>query len=487
MGACASSQSPSSSLGVVVVNPAMAKLRHKSLAQLEGAFEGRLECSIKETSLITCLVSLDGGRFVARGGSDKLIRIYRRRDVSGTATAAAAAVAPSCSDSKTDGGVAEQPLWMMDSERAGHTDIIKVLAVLPTNVRGSWALASAGLDTTVMIWASGTDEPVVLEGHTSTITQLLVVHAGSASSSCSSSSSASFADGAHGAVRLLSASRDCTVRVWSRAAEAAGAPLTQPQWGCVHVLASLASGPTLAVAIVPLGARWGAVAGSDDGSMRLWDLDAGAALATVDSAHADRVKSIATLQGLIASCSSDKSLKLWRAFDAAGGSESPAAAETTGGRAWKEGGEEEGSMGKSDTPPPLRTEKKYSLVLEQTLSGHMEPVTNLIPLRLLNDSSDGGADVEGGKGVEEPNGAGGGTELNGSTGLLSLSTDKFAKVWCTLSAANVRRLRARGRDPGLVGCAATMVGHTRAPSAAVPLRCGLVATASHFIDPVKGL
>ena len=384
MGACGSAASAPPA-NIERVNPL-------TLAQLAGRFAGRLECSVDESALTTCVCAL-GEELFARGGSDMLVRVYRRDEATGSS-------------------------WVLDGDLVGHTDIIKVLAMVPGRGEptGRWkgaGLASAGLDSSVRLWCDGAESAVLL-GHTSTVTELRVVP--------------------QNTKLLISASRDGTARVWSLDDDVQ-----------LHVLDCAPRGPVNALALVPLGAELAVVTGTDDGSLCLWDLATGAAHAHVDGAHSARVKSVATFQSLLASSSSDNSVKLWRAVegtDAAGA-------------------------------------RRGRLELAQALSGHLEAVTTLLQLRLVNDgealASDDGTEGETLDGRNVPSEFLGET-LDGSTALVSLSTDKMVKVWARQDPATLRRLRARGRTPGQCGCATTCLGHTRAPTSAVALRCGMVAT-----------
>ena len=236
MGLCASQLRGSAPPGA-----ANERVNPLTLAKLAGRFAGRLDCSVDESALTTCVCAL-GAELFARGGSDMVVRIYKRDAASSS--------------------------WVSDGDLAGHTDIIKVLAMVPGRGEptGRWrgaGLASAGLDSSVRLWCDGAESAVLL-GHTSTVTQLVVPQ---------------------NTRLLLSASRDGTARVWSLDDDVQ-----------LHVLDCAPRGPVNAVALVPLGAELAVVTGTDDGSLCLWDLATGAAHAHIDGAHTARVKSVAAFQ-----------------------------------------------------------------------------------------------------------------------------------------------------------------------------------------------
>src|SRR6185312_11916761 len=107
--------------------------------------------------------------------------------------------------------------------------------------------------------------------------------------------------------KLYSASRDRTVRVWEAADRR-----------CLRVLAGAADELLCLVALSP-----GRVAaGTATKQLLVWDVVQGAALLAL-VAHTGAVTAVAERDGLVASVSADRSLKLWD-FRAGGGGGEPA-------------------------------------------------------------------------------------------------------------------------------------------------------------------
>eukprot|EP01051_Picozoa_sp_SAG22_P006229 SAG22_NODE_401_length_11080_cov_18.258082_4_plen_329_part_00 len=149
---------------------------------------------------------------------------------------------------------------------------------------GAGVLAvAAGQAGAVMLWSTATGKPLAtagdhwqshwLEGHTGAVTSLTIGGSGGAGV------------GASGAV-LISTGVDGTTRVWGPLSSRPGGPGAPPP-GCLAVLEP-AEGPVVGAAtcgaLLPGGDGGGGnlllAAGFDDGSARLWPVDAGPAAPT---------------------------------------------------------------------------------------------------------------------------------------------------------------------------------------------------------------
>ncbi len=300
-----------------------------------GALENTCVCA----GGVTALALLPDGR-IASGGDDALLRVWRADTGECEATLAGHtqpvyAVGPLPSGRQIVSGSYDFTLRVWDvhtgeceRELSGHTDRVNAVAALP----GGGTVASASCDHTIRLWdvASGA-HAATLEGHTEAVWTLAVLPPppGAAADApvLLASSSEDFtiriwdvATGTCGAVldghsdgvcgltaladgRLVSASRDTTLRVWARDGQ-------RGTWACAGTLRGH-TGEIYAVADLGDGR---VASGSLDKSVRVWDTSAegDAACVITLSGHTDTVLAVGRLpSGRIMSASEDRSLRIW--------------------------------------------------------------------------------------------------------------------------------------------------------------------------------
>jgi len=201
-------------------------------------------------------------------------------------------------------GVGEVPtilnVWDEESEAGvtameGHVGEVGCLAVVGGGASGSPQLVISGAGCALRVWDTEHWSSVaVLEGHTKAVCCVTMVDA------CGSDTQA----------RLVSGSRDRTLRVWDA-----------ERWstGCVAVLV----GHTEEVTCVAVanngqcGSRVLLASGSRDKTVRVWDVDDGKCVAVLEG-HADKVTSLVVFGGggsgtsvHVVSGSVDKTLRVW--------------------------------------------------------------------------------------------------------------------------------------------------------------------------------
>ncbi len=235
----------------------------------------------------------------------------------------------------------------------GHEDFVRAVAITPNGARG----VSGSDDGTVRLWDLRSGKEISkLEGHTGYVQTVAITPDGSRAVSGSDDGTVRVWDTATGESRKLtghidwvlgvavtsdggqvfSASADATLRVWDVAAGEARQTLT----GRVFALLGIAIAPDgrlvaasedqtikvwspedsrlltghadyiRAVAVLPGGAH--AVSGSDDGTVKLWDLTTGEPVRTF-LGHEDYVQAVAVSPdgATIASGSDDATVRLW--------------------------------------------------------------------------------------------------------------------------------------------------------------------------------
>ncbi|WP_169807723.1 NB-ARC domain-containing protein [Herbidospora mongoliensis] len=232
---------------------------------------------------VNAVAILPDSTWFATASMDGKVRLWHTNGTSmvelATHDQAATALAVSPDGKKIVSGSRDATLRVSDTEGSksrvlsGHTDIVNAVAVSPD---GTWA-ASASEDDTVRMWypTEGTAGRV-FRGHTEAVTALAISPDGT---------------------RLASASGR-TVCIWDTTATAG-------------VTAGEHIGAVFGVSAAPDG-TWLA-SGSDDGTVRLWDVTDGRQVALLEG-HDQAVTSVAVARDgtWLASASRDRTVRLWQ-------------------------------------------------------------------------------------------------------------------------------------------------------------------------------
>lgn len=270
------------------------------------------------TSYVTCLAvlegySIDGGKHVVSGSFDSSLRVWDMGRFECEAVLGRHLEAVSCLVSLNDGGARvvsgsyDRIVMVWDVRRRtcvkrmqGHTGQVECLAVLDGCASGGEGrIASSASDHTVRLWdlASGTCM-AVFKHDTHMVLGVRALLDGGRSG---------------GAQRIVVGLVDCTVRVWNVNLGSCAAVFrghTEP----VRCLAALDRG----------GSRGGGnggstlvVSGSDDHTMRVWEMDGGEHMTVLDSGSA-KVRFLALLDGggsrdagRVVSWSADHQVRVW--------------------------------------------------------------------------------------------------------------------------------------------------------------------------------
>jgi WD40 repeat protein len=189
-------------------------------------------------------------------------------------------------------------IWDFESGRAvgtlqGHEGSVLSVAVTPDGRRA----VSASSDKTLKVW--DLEKLWYLEGG-----RALRTLAGHEGPVLSVAVTPNTPDGE----RAVSASRDRTLRIWNLES---GSALSLRRSTAVMRTLEGHSAPVSDVAVTPAGTR--AVSASDDGTLKVWDLESGRAVRSLEG-HGASVASVAvTPDGRWAvSASVDKTLKVWQ-------------------------------------------------------------------------------------------------------------------------------------------------------------------------------
>ena len=172
------------------------------------------------------------------------------------------------------------------TELTGHTNTVRSVCAM-----GDGRLASGSLDTTIRIWDLGEEKGgecvQTLTGHTSSVTSLCVLSNG----------------------RLASAgSYDRTIRIWDLSEEKGGE--------CVQTL----TGHTSSVRSVCAMGDGRLASGSDDNTIRIWDLNKGGECVQTLTGHTNNVRSVCAMgDGRLASGSYDRTIRIWDLREEKGG------------------------------------------------------------------------------------------------------------------------------------------------------------------------
>ena len=239
---------------------------HDNTLRIWNADTGECLQTLKgHTDLVRCLTVLSDSRIVS-GSYDATLRIWN-----------------------ADTGA------YMDSLE-GHTDWLRCLAVLSDE-----RIISGSRDTTIRVWDPGTGECLrTLTGHTDSVNCLAILPDG----------------------RIVSGSSDETIRIWKAdTGDCLKQIKTRTSWRrwCFSLL-NVILGEEFAEIIVKGAGSINClvllhnkhiVSGSDDGIVRVWDVDTGKCLQTLKG-HTDQVNCLAALSdGCVASGSDDETIRIW--------------------------------------------------------------------------------------------------------------------------------------------------------------------------------
>jgi len=202
-------------------------------------------------------------RTLASGCADQLIRLWDLADLHRAETAFS-------------------PAARLSRTLVGHTNAIFAVAFSPDGA----LLASGSADATIAVWqvADGTLLKTLL-GHTATISSLLFIPPMQEEDALE-----------EGALRLASAGRDGSIRLW----DLCTATIIQRLEGHTNGVTSIVLHPS----------RSTLISGSDDHTVRLWDLATGETHRLLDNAHG-AIHAVVCAENIVAAAGDDQTIYVW--------------------------------------------------------------------------------------------------------------------------------------------------------------------------------